>query len=62
MKKRKFEKEKRKIQNINDDMLTAAKNLQLSVTRLIIGLGANSNATEMHGFTPLHLTAGAAQA
>jgi hypothetical protein len=55
--KRKTRKGKRKIQNINDDILTAAENFQLSVTRLILRLGADPNATDMHGFTPLHLLA-----
>jgi hypothetical protein len=55
--KRNTRKGKRKIQKINDDILTAAENFQLSVTRLILRLGADPNATDMHGFTPLHLLA-----
>jgi hypothetical protein len=55
--KMKTRKGKRKIQKINDDILTAAENFQLSVTRLILRLGADPNATDMHGFTPLHLLA-----
>ena len=55
--KMKTRKGKRKIQKINDDILTAAENLQLSVTRLILRLGADPNDTDMHGFTPLHLLA-----
>jgi hypothetical protein len=43
--------------NVNDDMLTAAENLQLSVTQLILRLGADPNATDWYGFTPLHLLA-----
>jgi hypothetical protein len=47
--KRKTRKGKRKIQNINDDILTAAENFQLSVTRLILRLGADPNATDFPG-------------
>nr|CAH0102404.1 unnamed protein product [Daphnia galeata] len=45
------------IRNVNDDMLTAAENLQLSVTQLILRLGADPNAIDRHGYTPLHLLA-----
>jgi hypothetical protein len=45
------------IRNVNDDMLTAAENLQLSVTQLILRLGADPNVIDRHGYTPLHLLA-----
>jgi hypothetical protein len=47
----------RNTQNVNDDMLTAAENSQLSVTQLILRFGADPNVIDRHGYTPLHLLA-----